>query len=73
LIRHAFFRVNCGVLFQHLPLLAADKRVRIGGGSLDGVEGTLVAKNDDLSLLVSIHIIQRSLAIRLAGHRIKPI
>jgi transcription antitermination factor NusG len=65
--------VSSGVPFQHHPLLAIGKRVRIRGGSLDGVEGTLLAKNDDLSLLVSIQIIQRSLAIRVAGYRIEPI
>jgi transcription antitermination factor NusG len=65
--------IASGVPFQHHPLLAIGKRVRIRGGSLDGVEGTLLAKNDDLSLLVSIQIIQRSLAIRVEGYRIEPI
>jgi transcriptional antiterminator RfaH len=65
--------VASGVPFQHHPLLAIGKRVRIRDGSLDGVEGTLLAKNDDLSLLVSIQLIQRSLAIRVAGYRIEPI
>jgi transcription antitermination factor NusG len=65
--------VASGVPFQHHPLLAIGKRVRIRGGSLDGIEGTLLAKNDDLSLLVSIQLIQRSLAIRVAGYRIEPI
>ena len=65
--------VASGVPFQHHPLLAIGKRVRVRGGSLDGVEGTLLAKNDDLSLLVSIQIIQRSLAIRVDGYRIEPI
>ena len=46
------------------------RRVRIRGGSLDGVEGTLVARNDDLSLVVSVQIIQRSLAIRVAGYSV---
>jgi transcription antitermination factor NusG len=62
-----------GVTFQHHLHLSVGKRVRIRGGSLDGVEGTLLAKNDDLSLLVSIQIIQRSLAIRVAGYRLEQI
>jgi transcription antitermination factor NusG len=65
--------VASGIPFQHHPLLAIGERVRIRGGSLDGVEGTLLAKNDDLSLLVSVQIIQRSLSIRVAGYRIEPI
>jgi transcription termination/antitermination protein NusG len=46
------------------------RRVRIRGGSLDGLEGILVARNDDLSLVVSVQIIQRSLAIRVAGYSV---
>lgn len=65
--------LSSGITFQHHPHLTLGKRVRIRGGSLDGVEGTLLAKNDDLSLLVSIQIIQRSLAIRVAGFRIEPV
>jgi transcription antitermination factor NusG len=62
-----------GTTFQHHPHLTIGKRVRIRGGSLDGVEGTLVEKKSDLSLLVSIQIIQRSLALRVAGYRVEPI
>jgi transcription antitermination factor NusG len=61
------------VAFQFHPHLTVGKRVRIRGGSLDGVEGTLVEKNDDLSMLVSIQIIQRSLAIRVAGYKVEPV
>jgi transcription antitermination factor NusG len=46
------------------------RRVRIRGGSLDGLEGILVGRNDDLSLVVSVQIIQRSLAIRVAGYSV---
>jgi transcription antitermination factor NusG len=60
-----------GIGFQNHPFLNVGQRVRIRGSSLDGVEGILVAKNDDLSLVVSIQILQRSLAIRVAGYRIE--
>ena len=59
------------VAFQNHPFLNVGQRVRIREGSLDGVEGILVAKNDDFSLIVSINIIQRSLAVRLAGYRVE--
>jgi transcription antitermination factor NusG len=65
--------VASGTAFQPHPHLTIGKRVRIRGGSLDGVEGTLVDKKDDLSLIVSIQIIQRSLALRVAGYRVEPI
>ena len=60
-----------GVSFENYPFLNVGQRVRIRGSSLDGVEGILVAKNDDFSLVVSINIIQRSLAVRVAGYRIE--
>jgi len=63
--------ISRGVDFQNCPFLSAGQRVRIRGSSLDGIEGVLIAKNDDLSLVVSIQIIQRSLAIRVAGYRVE--
>lgn len=60
-----------GVSFENYPFLNVGQRVRIRGSSLDGVEGILIAKNDDFSLVVSINIIQRSLAVRVAGYRIE--
>jgi len=60
-----------GIPFQNHTFLDIGQRVRICGGSLDGVEGVLVEKNDDLSLVVSVHLIQRSLEICVAGYRIE--
>jgi transcription antitermination factor NusG len=60
-----------GIKFQNHPFLSIGQRVRIRGSSLDGVEGILLEKNEDLSLVVSIQMIQRSLAIRVAGYRIE--
>jgi len=60
-----------GVVFQEHSFLNVGQRVRVRGGSLDGVEGVLMTKNDDLSLVVSIRIIQRSLSIRVAGYRVE--
>jgi transcription termination/antitermination protein NusG len=60
-----------GIAFQDHSFLNVGQRVRIRGSSLDGVEGILVQKNEDLSLVVSIQIIQRSLSVRVAGYRIE--
>jgi transcription antitermination factor NusG len=60
-----------GIPFMPYPYLNVGSRVRIRGGSLDGVRGILVAKNEDLSLLVSVEIIQRTLAIRVTGYQIE--
>ena len=60
-----------GIAWQNYPFPRAGDRVRIRGGSLDGVEGILVGKTDERSLIVSINIIQRSLAVRVSGYRIE--
>lgn len=60
-----------GVTFQQHPFLNVGRRVRVRGGSLDGVEGILLAKNDDLSLVVSVQIIQRSVSIRISGYQVE--
>jgi len=49
------------------PFLKVGQRVRIRGGCMDGVEGTLVGRNGDRSLVISVELIQRSLAIRIEG------
>jgi transcription termination/antitermination protein NusG len=61
-----------GVAFQNHSYLKVGQRVRIRGGSLDGVEGILEAKNNNLTLIVSIQLLQRSLSIRVAGYRVEP-
>jgi transcription termination/antitermination protein NusG len=55
------------------PFLSLGQRVRIRGGSLDGIEGILVQVKSDQSLVISVELIQRSLAIRVAGYRIESI
>jgi transcription antitermination factor NusG len=65
--------ITSGVTYQQYAHLTIGKRVRVRGGSLDGVEGTLLEKKGDLSLLVAIELLQRSLAISVAGYRIEPV
>jgi transcription antitermination factor NusG len=59
------------VPFEDYPFLEVSQRVRIRGGSLDGVEGTLVAKNSDQSLIVSIDLIKRSILVRVSGYELE--
>jgi transcription antitermination factor NusG len=56
--------------FPH-PFVNAGRRVRIRGGSLDGVEGILVSHGGDQSLVVSVGLLHRSVAIRVAGYDIE--
>lgn len=55
------------------PFLNLGQKVRIHGGSLDGICGMLLAINDDRSLIVSVDSIQRSLAMRIDGYGVEPI
>jgi transcription termination/antitermination protein NusG len=55
------------------PFCRAGQRVRIRGGCLDGVEGIFVERNHDQSLVISIEIIQRSVAVRVSGYQLEVI
>lgn len=56
--------------FPH-DFLRAGRRVRIRGGSLDGVEGILVRQGADQSLALSVELLQRSVAIRVEGYDVE--
>lgn len=55
------------------PFLRIGQRVRIRSGALDGLEGILVGRNGDQTLVVSIEAIQRSLAVRIEGYDVEPV
>jgi transcription antitermination factor NusG len=55
------------------PFLKIGQRVRIRGGSMDGVEGILLARNGDRTLVVSVDVIQRSLAVRIEGYDVEAV
>ncbi len=53
--------------------LNVGKRIRIRGGALDGLQGILTAVNGGQTLVISVELIQRSIAIRIAGFSIEPV
>jgi transcription antitermination factor NusG len=53
------------------PFLKVGQRVRIRGGSLEGLEGVLLSLNGDRNLIVSVDAIQRSLAVRVEGYQVE--
>jgi transcription antitermination factor NusG len=55
------------------PFLQIGQRVRIRGGALDGVEGILVSRDQDNTLVISIDAIQRSLSVRIQGYDVEPV
>ncbi len=65
--------VNEQLPFSEHPFLKIGERVRVRGGAMDGIEGILVGRNGDRTLVVSVDVIQRSLAVRIEGYRVEPI
>src|SRR6185437_667524 len=61
------------VPWQAHPFLKIGQRVRIRSGALNGVEGILVARSGESTLVVSIDAIQRSLSVRIDGYAVEPI
>ncbi len=61
------------VPFEPYPFLSVGQKVRIRGGYLDGMEGILAAKNSDRSVIISVDLIQRSLAVRVSGFDLEPV
>jgi transcription antitermination factor NusG len=53
------------------PYLTIGQRVRIQNGALQGLEGILIRVASDQSLIVSVDLIQRSVAIRLEGYEVE--
>ena len=49
------------------------QRVRIRGGSLDGVEGVLAGAGKDQKLIVSVDTIQRSISVALEGYAVEAV
>jgi transcription antitermination factor NusG len=58
------------VLVPH-EFLRIGERVRIRGGALNGIEGVLAAIKNDRSLVVSVDLLQKSVAIRLDGFEVE--
>jgi transcription antitermination factor NusG len=59
--------------FTQHSFLKVGQRVRVRGGSLDGVEGILVAQNGTRNLVISVEPIQRSVSIQIEGYHIEAV
>jgi transcriptional antiterminator NusG len=68
-IRRLLSNVRCS---SH-PFLKVGQRVRIRGGYLDGIEGILVARNGNRTLVISVEPIERSIAVSIDGFEIVPL
>jgi len=55
------------------PFLKVGQRVRVRGGALDGMEGVLVSRNGNRTLVICVEAIQRSLAVRVEGYQVEAV
>lgn len=53
--------------------LRVGQRVRIRGGSLDGVEGILQRHKDGKKLVISVDLIQQSFELTVEGYSVEPV
>ncbi len=55
------------------PFLKVGQRVRIVGGALDQIEGTLIGRGSGAKMIISVELIQRSLAITVSDIEVEPV
>jgi transcription antitermination factor NusG len=65
--------MGSGVSMMIYPFLRVGQRIRVRGGSLDGLEGIMEARPRESTLVISVTAIQRSIAINLEGYQIETI
>jgi transcription antitermination factor NusG len=64
---------EAGQTVQPWPFLRQDQRIRIEAGPLAGIEGTLLTVKDQLRLVVSITLLQRSMAVEVDQEVVRPL
>ncbi|HEX4227157.1 MAG TPA: UpxY family transcription antiterminator [Bryobacteraceae bacterium] len=57
--------LNSGLAAEPCPFLREGQRVRIKHGSMAGVEGILTKKKNDLRMVVSVTMLQRSVSVEI--------
>jgi transcription antitermination factor NusG len=64
--------VASGMPIEPWQYLQVGQRVRIDGGSLDGLTGLLVQEKNALRVVVNVSILQRSVAVEISRERLEP-
>ncbi len=65
--------LRSGVFAQPWPFLTVGQKVEICGGPLSGVDGILVNFKDSYRVVVSINMLQRSIAAEVEGQWLRPV
>ena len=55
------------------PYLVAGERVRIRAGSMEGMEGVLVRKKNELRVVLTLDLIHRSVAVEVDAEDVEPV
>jgi transcription antitermination factor NusG len=58
--------------FEPHPYLVEGERVRIRSGAMEGMEGILIRKKKDLRVVLTLDLIQRSVAVEVDGDDVEP-
>lgn len=64
--------IKLGKLEPH-PYPATGERVRIKAGPMAGMEGVLLRKKNELRLVLTLDLIQRSVAVEIDAHDVEPV
>lgn len=62
-----------GLRAQPHPYLKVGRRVRVHSGPLSGLEGILVRRKEKFRVVLSIHLIQRSVAVEIDESEVEPV
>ena len=65
--------VKSGLAAEPWPFLKIGQRVRIGHGSLEGIEGILLKPKSSYRLVVSVTLLQRSVAVEVDRDWVVPV
>ena len=64
--------VESGLPVEPWPYLHIGERVRIEAGALSGLEGVLVQVKNEFRLVVSLNLLQRSIAVEVDSNTVIP-
>jgi transcription antitermination factor NusG len=59
--------------FEPHPYFVAGERVRIKAGSMEGLEGILLRKKNELRLVLTLDLIKRSVAVEVDAQDVEPV
>ena len=65
--------LNTTIRYDPYPYLTVGRRVEIKRGALKGVEGILLKKKNKFTFVLSVHLIQQSVALEIDASDIEPV